>query len=56
MQLILNKDKNIQTMILTNKDNKKVFVKNKQNSDSVEAELFDNIVDLINNYFEDGKL
>lgn len=56
LQLIINQTEKRETMIISSEDNKKVFMKNKTNEETKEAKLFDEIVLLVNKYFEDGKL
>lgn len=56
LQLIINQTEKRETMIISSEDNKKVFMKNKTNEETKEAKLFDEIVLLVNKYFEYGEL
>lgn len=56
IQIVLNKKEDKETMIFSLDDNKKIFIKNKSNKDSEEGKLYQNIIDLVSNYFEDGEL
>lgn len=51
MQVILNQNEDNEVIILTKDDKRKVFIRNKQNKDCKEWVLFQNIVDLVNQYF-----